>query len=65
MEATNAAAEPDADKKSPLFDKFVGFENTMQMDCPEPLEDEYREVAWGIPRYGEKFQPIWINRPNC
>jgi len=28
----------------------------------EPREDEYREVAWAIPKYGEKFEPTWINR---
>jgi len=58
MEATGAAPQapvPDADKKSPMFDKFVGFESTKQMDCPAPRDDEYREVGWAIPRYGEKF----------
>ena len=31
---------------------------------PAKQDDEYREVAWAIPKYGEGFEPIWINRPN-
>jgi D-arabinose 1-dehydrogenase-like Zn-dependent alcohol dehydrogenase len=29
---------------------------------PPVGEDEYREVAWGIPKHGDKVQPMWINR---
>ena len=31
---------------------------------PEPREDEYREVAWGLTEATGKFQPMWINRPT-
>jgi uncharacterized zinc-type alcohol dehydrogenase-like protein len=34
------------------------------IEIPEPLDSEYRDVAWAIPKEGEKFAPIWINRPN-
>ena len=34
------------------------------MDIPACGDNEYREIAWGIPKFGEKFQPIWINRPK-
>ena len=54
MEATDGP-QVDGEKKSPIFEKFVGYENTQQKDCPAPREDEYKEVAWAIPRYGEKF----------
>lgn len=37
----------------------------MQTTLPEPLENEYKEVAWGIEKQGEKFKPFWIARPNC
>jgi len=30
----------------------------------EPLESEYREVAWGIEKSGEKHKPLWIARPK-
>jgi len=40
------------------------METAIQMDIPECRDDEYREVAWGIPTFGSKFQPIWINRPK-
>ena len=42
------------------------YEETSKiMDIPAPLDNEYKEVAWSIQRYGQKFQPIWINRPKC
>ncbi len=31
---------------------------------PEPLDSEYKEVAWAIPKLGEKIAPIWISRPK-
>jgi hypothetical protein len=31
---------------------------------PEPLDSEYKEVAWAVPKYGAKHEPIWINRPK-
>lgn len=31
-------------------------------DIPETADDEYKEVAWGIHRYGEPIKPLWINR---
>ena len=30
----------------------------------EPLESEYREMAWGIEKSGEKHKPLWIARPK-
>jgi len=35
------------------------------MDIPPPRDDEYKEVAWSIPKFGDKFTPTWINRPKC
>ena len=32
---------------------------------PHCADNEYREVAWGIERFGEAFKPLWINRPKC
>lgn len=32
---------------------------------PHCADNEYREVAWGIERFGESFKPLWINRPTC
>jgi len=34
----------------------------IQKEIKEPRDDEYREVAWAIPKFGEKFTPTWINR---
>jgi len=31
---------------------------------PAPLDGEYKDVAWGITKKGEKFQPMWIPRHN-
>ena len=36
------------------------MENNFGM--PEPMDNEYKEVAWGIPKEGDKFAPMWINR---
>jgi uncharacterized zinc-type alcohol dehydrogenase-like protein len=38
--------------------------SAIQMDIPECGDNEYKEVAWGIQKYGEKFSPMWINRPK-
>ena len=34
------------------------------MDIPECGDNEYKEVAWAIPKFGAKFEPVWINRPK-
>jgi len=34
------------------------------MPIPAVSDNEYREVAWGIEKFGDKFKPIWINRPK-
>ena len=39
-------------------------ETAKYKEIKAPREDEYRDVAWAIPKYGEKFEPIWINRGN-
>ena len=44
--------------------KFVNLDNWKDMPVPEPQNDEYKEVAWGIKKCGEKFSPLYINRPN-
>jgi uncharacterized zinc-type alcohol dehydrogenase-like protein len=31
-------------------------------EMPAAQEDEYQEVAWGVPKHGEKFEPMHINR---
>ena len=33
-------------------------------ELPAPLESEFAEIAWGIPKSGEKHAPIWIARPK-
>lgn len=40
------------------------MEGPANFGMPEPLENEYKEVAWGMPKQGEKFAPMWINRHN-
>jgi len=37
----------------------------MPTDRPiEPLQEgEYKEVAWGVEKFGEKVKPMWIPRP--
>jgi uncharacterized zinc-type alcohol dehydrogenase-like protein len=32
---------------------------------PATQSDEYQEVAWAVPKFGEKFEPIHINRANA
>jgi len=34
------------------------------LPIPACSDNEYREIAWGIEKFGEKFKPIWINRPS-
>lgn len=33
-------------------------------EMPTPLDSEYPEVMWGIPRSGEPHIPMWIPRPK-
>jgi alcohol dehydrogenase (NADP+) len=40
------------------------MDNFTIIDVPPCREDEYREIAWGINRKGDKFTPMWINRPK-
>ena len=40
---------------SPLYDHFENEETAKLMPVPPKLDDEYREIAWSIPRYGQKF----------
>ena len=35
-----------------------------QMPIPPVSDNEYREIAWGIEKFGESFKPLWINRPK-
>ena len=39
-------------------------DSAIQKDIPACGDNEYKEVAWAIPKFGEKFAPIWINRPK-
>lgn len=39
-------------------------DSAVQKNIPEFGDNEYKEVAWGIPKFGEKHAPIWINRPK-
>lgn len=34
------------------------------LPIPPVSDNEYREIAWGIEKFGEKFKPLWINRPK-
>jgi len=36
-----------------------------QVDVMPTRDDEYKEIAWGVPKFGEKHVPMWINRPKC
>jgi uncharacterized zinc-type alcohol dehydrogenase-like protein len=40
------------------------MDNFTIADVPAPRDDEVKEVAWAINRLGEKFTPLWINRPK-
>lgn len=31
---------------------------------PSPLDSEYKEVAWAVPKFGAPHEPIWISRPK-
>lgn len=31
---------------------------------PAPLDSEYKEVAWAVPKFGAPHEPIWISRPK-
>lgn len=44
-------------------DPFAG--SALPMPIPDLLENEYKEVAWGVQNYGDKFSPMWIPRPKC
>ena len=33
-------------------------------ELPPPLESEFLETAWAIPKSGEKHVPMWIARPK-
>lgn len=37
----------------------------MDIPIPAPMDNEYREMAWGIEKHGEPFKPLWINKPKC
>jgi uncharacterized zinc-type alcohol dehydrogenase-like protein len=39
-------------------------ESAQDKPIPPCADNEYREVAWGIEKWGEKFKPLWINRPK-
>lgn len=43
-------------EKKPEFPKSIPI--------PPVSDNEYREVAWGVENFGEKFKPLWINKPK-
>jgi hypothetical protein len=46
--------------------KALGLSNyPMDIPIPAPRDDEYREIAWGLEHCGDKFKPLWINKPKC
>ena len=38
--------------------------NGIDIELPPPLDSEYPEIAWGILKFGENHQPLWIARPK-
>ena len=38
--------------------------NGINIEMPPPLDSEYPEIAWGILKFGENHQPLWIARPK-
>ena len=44
------------DKKEPLPPKVSPI--------AECQENEYKEIAWGLAKFGDKFSPFYINRPK-
>lgn len=38
--------------------------NGIDIELPPPLDSEYPEIAWGILKFGEYHQPLWIARPK-
>ena len=38
--------------------------SNINIELPPPLESEYPEIAWGILKFGENHQPLWIARPK-
>jgi UMP-CMP kinase len=40
-------------------------QHPMHIPIPPAAANEYREMAWGIEKYGDKFKPLWINKPKC
>ena len=36
----------------------------INVELPAPLDSEYPEVAWGIPKSGGTHVPMWIARPK-
>jgi uncharacterized zinc-type alcohol dehydrogenase-like protein len=35
-----------------------------EITMPATQADEYQEIAWGVQKFGDKFTPFYINRPN-
>ena len=35
-----------------------------ETELPAPLNSEYKEVAWAVPKFGSLHRPIWISRPK-
>ena len=44
---------------------FKQPEKATYTPIPSPQDDEYKEVAWGIPSYGTKHELMVTNRPKC
>lgn len=40
----------------------IGAAGSKVVEIKPPLDSEEKVIAWGIPKWGEKFQPMWINR---
>lgn len=43
---------------------FSHHDKAKYVPIPEPQDDEYKEVAWGIPSCGTKHELIVTNRPK-
>ena len=42
----------------------MGSNGGINTKYPAPLESEYKEIAWGIPKSGDNHSPMWISRPK-
>lgn len=43
---------------------YKNADNWVKAPVPEPQDDEYRDLVWGLNSYGENFTPFQVNIPK-